>query len=99
MRIGLPSCDVRPSGNRWNQPPGLIPFHDDPAPVIATWKDNALTERSAAQAHFIDLCRLLDQPTPAKADRSGKFFTFEKGASKTGGGNSFADPTRRVGAS
>ena len=24
-------------------------------------------ERSAAQEHFIDLCRLLDEPTPAEA--------------------------------
>lgn len=66
-----------------------------PYEFIATWKDNALTERAAAQAHFIDLCRLLDHPTPPEADPKGEFFCFEKGASKTGGGDGYADVWKR----
>lgn len=31
-----------------------------------------LKERSAAQEHFIDLCRLLGEPTPAEAARIPK---------------------------
>ena len=40
----------------------------NPEKFIAKWKDATLKERSAAQEHFIDLCRLLDEPTPAEAD-------------------------------
>src|SRR5438552_4102316 len=57
----------------------------------ARWRTATLTERAAAQSHFIDLCRLLDHPTPTDADAEGRFFTFEKGLGKTGGGSGFAD--------
>lgn len=50
-----------------------------------------LKERSAAQEHFIDLCRLLNHPTPAEADPTGATFCFEKGTTKHGGGDGFAD--------
>ncbi len=55
------------------------------------WRGSTLKERSAAQEHFIDLCRLFDQPTPAEADPSGQHYAFERGAAKTGGGQGFAD--------
>jgi type II restriction/modification system DNA methylase subunit YeeA len=55
------------------------------------WRDSRLTERSAAQQHFLDLCRLLGMPTPAEVDQEGAFYTFEKGARKTAGGQGFAD--------
>jgi len=58
---------------------------------IAKWKKAELKERSAAQEHFIDLCRLLNHPTPAEADPTGATFCFEKGATKHGGGDGFAD--------
>ena len=54
---------------------------------IAKWRKVELKERSAAQEHFIDLCRLVGHPTPAEADPSGAEFCFEKGAAKHGGGN------------
>jgi type II restriction/modification system DNA methylase subunit YeeA len=57
----------------------------------ATWRAATLTERAAAQSHFNDLCRLLGHPTPTEADPAGRFFTFEKGLGKTGGGAGFAD--------
>jgi hypothetical protein len=60
---------------------------------IAKWKHVELKERSAAQEHFIDPCRLLGHPTPAEADPTGASFCFEKGGEKLGGGNGFADVT------
>jgi type II restriction/modification system DNA methylase subunit YeeA len=62
-----------------------------PQEFIKKWKDHALTERAAAQEHFIDLCRLVDHPTPAEADPKGEEFTFEKGAAIVGGGDGWAD--------
>lgn len=58
---------------------------------IVKWKKAELKERAAAQEHFLDLCRLLDHPTPAEADATGTTFCFEKGAAKHGGGEGFAD--------
>ena len=67
----------------------------NPQQFIDKWRNSTLKERSAAQEHFIDLCRLLEQPTPAAADPDGSWFTFEKGASKTGGGEGWAGVWRR----
>jgi type II restriction/modification system DNA methylase subunit YeeA len=62
-----------------------------PQEFIHKWKPVALTERATAQEHFLDLCRLVGHPTPAEDDPTGDHFTFEKGVSKTGGGEGFAD--------
>lgn len=35
-----------------------------PAEFIAKWQANTRTERAACQEHFLDLCHLLDEPTP-----------------------------------
>lgn len=59
------------------------------------WKAAELTERAAAQSHFIDLCALLDEPTPAEADPKGEWYAFEKGATKTTGGEGWADIWKR----
>ena len=56
------------------------------AEFIAKWRKVELKERSAAQEHFLDLCRMLGHPTPAEADPTGETFCFEKGAEKHGGG-------------
>jgi hypothetical protein len=58
---------------------------------IAKWSKIDLTERSAAQAHFLDLCELVGHPKPQAADPKGEWFTFEKGAAKHGGGDGWAD--------
>ncbi len=50
-----------------------------PAQFIAKWSPVKLSERAASQEHFIDLCRLLGQPTPAEHDATGAEYTFEKG--------------------
>ncbi len=57
----------------------------------AKWRTASLTEKAAAQSHFIDVCRLVGHPTPTEADPDGRFFAFEKGVAKTGGGKGFAD--------
>ena len=56
-----------------------------PASFIAKWSRVTLPERAASQEHFIDLCRLLGQPTPAEHDATGAEYTFEKGVSVIGG--------------
>jgi restriction-modification enzyme MmeI-like protein len=58
---------------------------------IKKWRRAELKERSASQEHFIDLCRLLGERTPAEADPKGEWYCFEAGASKLGGGDGFAD--------
>jgi type II restriction/modification system DNA methylase subunit YeeA len=62
---------------------------------VAKWRKVELTERSASQQHFLDLCRVFDHPTPAEADPTGENFTFEKGAAKHGGGKGWADVWKR----
>ena len=69
----------------------VLSCHMNAVEFIAKWKHAELKERSAAQEHFIDLCRLLGHPTPAEADPTGASFCFEKGGEKLGGGNGFAD--------
>ena len=66
-----------------------------PYDFIAKWRASALKERSAAQEHFIDLCRLLDEPTPAEADPTGEAYCFERGARKDTGGDGWADVWKR----
>ena len=55
------------------------------------WIGVELKERPAFQEHFLDLCRVLDVPTPAAIDPDGSFYTFERGASKLSGGEGWAD--------
>src|SRR5450755_991931 len=62
-----------------------------PHQFIAKWKAVDLSERSACQQHFLDLCELLDQPKPAEVDPKGQWYTFEKGVEKTDGGKGWAD--------
>jgi hypothetical protein len=61
------------------------------AEFIAKWRKVELKERSAAQEHFIDLCNVFEHPTPAAGDPTGATYCFEKGISKHGGGDGFAD--------
>ena len=50
-----------------------------PGEFIGKWRASSLKERSGSQEHFIDLCRLLGEPTPAEADPSGEHYCFERG--------------------
>jgi len=62
-----------------------------PQQFIAKWKLTTLSERSACQQHFLDLCELLGQPKPAEADPDGAWYTFERGVRKSTGGKGWAD--------
>lgn len=66
-----------------------------PQAFISKWQNSALKERAAAQEHFLDICRMLAERTPAEVDPTGKDYGFEVGASKTTGGNGFADVFKR----
>lgn len=46
-----------------------------PEAFIKKWQDASTKEKSAAQEHFIDLCRLLGEPTPNEADPAGVWYT------------------------
>ena len=58
---------------------------------IAKWSLSSLRERQGSQEHFIDLCRLLGQPTPAEDDPKGERYCFERGAAITGGGDGWVE--------
>ena len=66
-----------------------------PHEFITKWRASELKERSASQEHFIDLCRLLGEPTPAEADPTGETYCFERGARKDTGGDGWADVWKR----
>ncbi len=66
-----------------------------PEQFAAKWKASTLRESQASQEQFIDLCRLLDEKTPAEADPDSDDFCFERGAAKLGGGDGFADVWKR----
>ncbi len=66
-----------------------------PYQFIAKWRASELKERSAAQEYFIDLCRPLNEPTPAEADPTGEHYCFERGARKDTGGDGWADVWKR----
>ena len=58
-----------------------------PDEFINKWRASTLTERSASQQHFLDLCELLDEPKPADVDPLGESYCFERGARKDTGGD------------
>ena len=62
------------------------------ADFVAKWRAGApaheLNERAGAQAHFIDLCRVLGVPEPADPEA----YCFERGLSKTGSAASAGRP-------
>ena len=66
-----------------------------PGAFIDKWRASELKERSASQSHFIDLCRLLGEPTPTDADPAGEWYCFERGARKDSGGDGWADVWKR----
>lgn len=66
----------------------------NPSQFVAKWSRNVQNERAAAQSHFNDLCGLLGHATP-NDDPAGEHFAFEKGATKRGGGQGWADVWKR----
>ena len=66
-----------------------------PAAFVQKWRGVTTTEKASAQSHFIDLCRMLGEPTPHEADPTGEHYAFEKRVTKGGGGDGFADVWKR----
>jgi hypothetical protein len=64
-----------------------------PQEFVDKWRKAHLKESSAAQEHFIDLCRMFEHQTPAAADPEGQRFTFEAGPTKQRGGPGWAAET------
>jgi len=50
---------------------------------VEKWRSVELSERAASHEHFIDLCRLVGQPTPAESDPTGEDYCFEKAVKVT----------------
>lgn len=93
-------CGGAPPRPLWRDSLPLMPSTQSsvsitPAEFAAKWKGNTQTERATAQEHFVDLCRMLGMPTPNEKDPSGDDYAFEKGVTKTAGGDGFADVWRR----
>jgi hypothetical protein len=63
----------------------------DPIAFQQKWIGATLTERSASQSHFNDLCAVVGHPTPIALDPTGDTFTFERGATKSIGGSGCDD--------
>lgn len=67
----------------------------DAKAFIAKWGPGgpayALSERAGAQAHFIDLCRLLDVDEPGDPEN----YCFERGLKRTGAAQGWADVWKR----
>jgi hypothetical protein len=66
-----------------------------PAAFAAKWRGVTTTEKAGSQEHFIDLCRMLGEPTPHEADPTGDHYAFERRVEKAGGGDGFADVWKR----
>ncbi|MGF7208136.1 type II restriction/modification system DNA methylase subunit YeeA [Skermanella aerolata] len=67
----------------------------NPDQFVSKWSAAELRERQASQEQFIDLCRMLGEPTPSEADPRGEWYCFEAGATKTTGRNGWADIWKR----
>ncbi len=64
------------------------------AEFINHWQKSTLTESSASQSHFSQLCAVLDKPNPT-SDLTGQDYTFQKAVTKTDGKPGFADVWKR----
>ena len=62
-----------------------------PTQFVAKWAQIQLKERSTAQSHFNDLCRLVGHPEPLDYDPGGQDFVFEIQADKPDGDKGYAD--------
>jgi type II restriction/modification system DNA methylase subunit YeeA len=62
-----------------------------PEQFIEKWHASTLKEHSASQSHFNDLCNLIGVQNPTDSDPTGEFYCFERGTSKTTGGEGWAD--------
>jgi type II restriction/modification system DNA methylase subunit YeeA len=61
---------------------------------IDKWRHNTRNEAAASKEHFLDLCSVLDTPTP-NSDPTGATYAFEKGVKKAAGSSGWADVWKR----
>ncbi len=61
---------------------------------IRRWEASTRNEAAAAKPHFLDLCAVLDVPTPTD-DPDGSTYAFEKKVAKANGRKGWADVWRR----
>ena len=63
-----------------------------PQAFVKKWANTALNETQVAQAHFLDVCRLVGVEMPGGAGKTqrGETFVFEQSLA-TAGGHGFAD--------
>ena len=66
-----------------------------PHDFVRKWKPVTLTEMSAYQQHFLDLCEMLGERKPADVDPTGESFTFQKGVTKSNDKKGWADVWRK----
>lgn len=67
-----------------------------PGEFVAKWRSSELKERSASQGHFIDLCPMLGEPTPAEAVRQPHdLYEQCRSEAHARGGETFANLARR----
>ena len=83
--VRAPGTRLGPSVSTWQNTRTMATLSAPMTPYqfINKWQGAALKERSGSQEHFLDLCRLLDEPTPAEADPSGATYCFERGRGRT----------------
>lgn len=62
-----------------------------PQEFVSKWKRVTAREKQTYQEHFLDICQLVSHQTPNDYDPTGTRFAFEMGASKTSGGQGWAD--------
>ncbi len=56
-----------------------------PQDFIAKWRRSRGQESAGAQEWFLDLCRVVEHPTPAEMDRSQQWYTFERSVREASG--------------
>ena len=56
-----------------------------PQDFIAKWRRNRGQESAGAQEWFIDLCRVVEHPTPAELDPRQEWYTFERSVREASG--------------
>src|SRR6266540_800272 len=62
-----------------------------PQDFVSKWKRSTGREKQIYQQHFLDLCELVGHLPPAAFDPTATRFGFEMGATKTSGGQGWAD--------
>ena len=66
-----------------------------PQEFIAKWRRSRGQESAGAQEWFIDLCRVVEHPTPAELDPRQEWYTFERAVRELSGRRGRADVYKR----